>query len=649
MNTLNRTWSLLLVLLLGSTPVWGQGGASSGADTLGGALRSIETNIWNIFGRVRTVRGEPLSDAVVRLRISAGAAREVVLRTNLRGEFRTELSLETDMYKRLNLKLIASKSGYAEARETVEFGATDKTSGIEMVLREASEVQDPDQLSMTALINGLAPRLRQDAAQRAGLASSRQPFERGCEQLIDRHRAVDAVPSLSKVVEREPSCVECRLLLSLALFDAGSWAGASRQLDEAARLNEAATVKRPETALIRGVLEAWRAENEVAAGLLLRALEIEPNHTLALQELGRVLIQQKNWPAADQYLDKAVRAGASEEARLLRVRALLEIGDIGEAAREMDRYGAGRSIKNLPLPARELAVHVREHLSVAGFGEVKSVITESPADLLKALPELRGMQAAADQHELEEILKRTGEGVAAFFQSFPSTLSLERVHQERLDKNGKVQFALDQEFQYLLLARYEKWGLAIQEHRSTAEGRLSELSGLNQGLMLTSGFTSASSIFHPDYQSGATFRHLGRQTLDGRDLHVVAFAQKPETARMMGRFITDQGSAVILTQGLAWIDSTTFQIVRLRTDLLNPLSNVRLDRQTTEIQFKQVSFKELATVLWLPQEVTVTVDWRGRTLRNLHRYSDFRLFNVETREEQRTPRLPEPAAQDQSH
>jgi len=38
----------------------------------------------------------------------------------------------------------------------------------------------------------------------------------------------------------------------------------------------------------------------------------------------------------------------------------------------------------------------------------------------------------------------------------------------------------------------------------------------------------------------------------------------------------------------------------------------------------------VAQAFWLPQEVTVTVNWQGMVFRNRHRYSDFALFRVET-------------------
>jgi len=88
---------------------------------------------------------------------------------------------------------------------------------------------------------------------------------------------------------------------------------------------------------------------------------------------------------------------------------------------------------------------------------------------------------------------------------------------------------------------------------------------------------------------------------------------------------------LVLFQGIVWIDSNSYKIVRLRSDLLSPQPKIRLERQTTEITYQPVQFKELASAMWLPSEVAVTVEWKGRTFRNSHTYSRFKLFNVRTR------------------
>ena len=112
---------------------------------------------------------------------------------------------------------------------------------------------------------------------------------------------------------------------------------------------------------------------------------------------------------------------------------------------------------------------------------------------------------------------------------------------------------------------------------------------------------------------------------------------------MVTRFTTSEGSALILTHGLAWIDAQSFQIIRLYSYLLHPVPELRLRQLTTKIHFHQVAFDGNSTTLWLPQAVEITVDWRGRILRNQHRYSDFKLFNVESKEERKPLAIPKSA------
>jgi hypothetical protein len=123
---------------------------------------------------------------------------------------------------------------------------------------------------------------------------------------------------------------------------------------------------------------------------------------------------------------------------------------------------------------------------------------------------------------------------------------------------------------------------------------------------------------------------LGQEELDGHMTDVLAFAQRPGWATILGRVVANGRSVVILYQGIAWIDVSTSQIIRMRTDLLAPRSDVGLKQQTTEVEFGEVHLPEVATPLWLPQTVVVTASLNAETLRNEHRYTNYRLFRVES-------------------
>jgi len=92
------------------------------------------------------------------------------------------------------------------------------------------------------------------------------------------------------------------------------------------------------------------------------------------------------------------------------------------------------------------------------------------------------------------------------------------------------------------------------------------------------------------------------------------------------------------SQGLAYIDSKSCEILRLRTDLLKLLPGLNLERETTHFAFGEVHFREMSMGFRLPQHVTVSVDWNARQLRNEHRDSEFRVFNVEATEKRGKPK-----------
>lgn len=627
---------LAMLAITGTLPCEAQDKTSTKAGTQESPKSRPETISWRMVGRVMTPQGKPLDGVDVQINIDTDGNGQIFqsVKTNLQGEFQGDLVLDFPHGPRLFATFTAEKTGFTEGQEALDLSNNVKPAPVYIVMRDSKE--KPDQIPLSALIKKLGPRLRDDAVNRFADEKKRDEFARGCEALINSNKPVEAIRLLKNSLGYKPDCIECQVLLSLGFIGTGSWSSANQQLELATKANDSNNPRRPEPALVMGMLNSWQGRNGQAAQSYIHALEADPQNMFALQELGRMLVIQEKWEAADQYLDKAIKAGADENARLLRIRALLELGDVAEAAGEADRYSAGRKIKDLPPDARVILMDVQNRMTLLASKQVSSVIVQSTEELIHLLPDLQGLRAAADQSMLEEVLKNTGEGVDTFFRNFQNTASLEKVRQERLGKDGKPKVSLNQEFNYLMLANPQRPSLGIEEHRSKADGQDSELKGLHEGLMLTSGFASASSVFHPVNRSGADFRYLGQQTLGDHQVHVVAFAQKPQTAKMVTSFVTDSGTVHILTQGFAWIDLATFHILRLHTTLLNPLPSVRLQNQTTEIQFQQVDFNEGKTRLWLPLEVKVMVDWKGRILRNQHSYSDFKLFNVEAKEDKKT-------------
>ncbi len=119
--------------------------------------------------------------------------------------------------------------------------------------------------------------------------------------------------------------------------------------------------------------------------------------------------------------------------------------------------------------------------------------------------------------------------------------------------------------------------------------------------------------------------------MDGHRTLVLAFAQKPQSVLSPATFRYQGKTAHMFLQGVAWVDASDFRIWRLRTDLLSPLPEVSLHRMTADIHFVPTRIEEVPSLLQLPREVAATTDLGGSTLREIHKYSEYRLFRTHSR------------------
>lgn len=593
----------------------------------------------HIQGRVTTLSGDPVQSADVQVDIGVGSNPVRSLETNLQGGFETDYVLDPVLVRNRSLSVTAIKEGLEEGFERTDFAALGNSWTVDLVMGETRD--RPDQLPLSTLTSVLTGRASAAPSPAAG-PDSGADWRTGIA-LLKKEEYASAVPPLTKVADHNPNCVECRAMLGLALLGRGSWSSARGQLEQAASVG-AGKIGASDAApfVILGAIENWRKDPKSASDDLAKAIAANPHDGLALEEVGRARVLEANWAEASDVLAEAIKDGAPPEAHLLRARAMLAQDKAAEAQAEMTAYLGGRSPRDLPPELRAHWSEMTERLELENNAKTKTVVDLPLPQLLQAHPELNGLEpataAGGGPDRLDDILAKAGQRVEAFFRNLPNTSSREQIREEHLQRSGKVSQSVDQAFEYLCLARVPKSGPAFEEYRTEGSGGPSSRRGLSEGLMLTSGFAASSLPFHPMYQPDSVFRYLGRQSIDGRPALVVAFAQRPEKARLTGSFRVNQTFATTLTQGIAWIDPNTYHIVQMRTDLLNPVPQVQLQRETTQIQFQQVRFKEVNADFWLPQTVSVTVEWRGKLLRNTHQYSQFKMFKVDTSQKQKEPK-----------
>ena len=258
--------------------------------------------------------------------------------------------------------------------------------------------------------------------------------------------------------------------------------------------------------------------------------------------------------------------------------------------------------------------------------------------LLHEIPGLRGLDPATDQSALPGILSRIGDSVKDLLANFVNTTAVETIEETRLRNYPPTEDGVVERFHYLMLLKPEGGETKVEEYRTDSHGRKEQSNTVEQGFVKTVGFASMPLYFSSMRRGLSDFRYLGSQTIGGRHLQVVGFAEHPRPEGSQGGIMLAGKYIPAIYQGIAWIDPATCQILRMRTDLLAPLPAIRLSRETTEVRFRDVNFAKAPAPLLLPEEVDVTVGLGDLTYVNRHHYSGYEVFNVSTDQQVTAPK-----------
>ena len=308
------------------------------------------------------------------------------------------------------------------------------------------------------------------------------------------------------------------------------------------------------------------------------------------------------------------------------------------------------------------------------YGEAQPYMNCTLPELERIVPALQGLKADKGKQSLQSILAQTGEVIEAQLPKMPDLIARESVAQADVrdakspgagafyntgrgfPQTGSIfqqyslQFGMDEkqleqslhltlvtetpwkDFDYLMVVHRSDDGTALLEESRTdiksptgkrlkREEKILHGTGFEYLWLLLGGLNSAES----DY------RLLGQQKMYGHETYVVGFAQAPTRVKLPGQLTLSGQTYPLLYQGVAWIDESTFKIVRLRTDLLAPLPAIQLERFSADLRFEQVDIAGLNLSLWLPWQVELIWTQAGQMSGELHLYSKYSMSHATAR------------------
>ena len=228
---------------------------------------------------------------------------------------------------------------------------------------------------------------------------------------------------------------------------------------------------------------------------------------------------------------------------------------------------------------------------------------------------------------MEELLHRTGKVVESFWEQISGVTCREAITQSKLDAKGKTIYQQEGVFDYLVLLKLEGKDLSVEESRVSQQEPRSKK---KVPLLVTNGFSTLVLIFHPYYQSSFQYSQMSDETLDGKRLLRVRF-QPVAGARSPSALLAGGREYPLPLEGVAWIEPESAAIVRITARLDAPLDDIGLRRMESDVRYAPVSFEGGAAVYWLPVSASIEAETARQSWRNLHRFSGYRKFTVNSR------------------
>jgi len=440
----------------------------------------------------------------------------------------------------------------------------------------------------------------------------------------------------------------------------------------------------PAVNYLYGVYFLQMKDQEKAKSYWTKALEFNPKHVSALLSLSEALMREQKLPDAESYVKRAVEADPNSwRAHAILADVFLKEDQLSEAVKEADRaveLGKGQAAMVQPLLARALTEsgnkeraervlkdYIQDHPNDAGARkQMDSLLSPLPAlsSNTGAVAEAKPAPATAtevaillplpsnwlppDVDEkvppvepgvacaLDEVVQKAGKRVEEFIKNVDRFTATEFLNHESINKWGIAESPEKRKFDYVVsIEQYRPGYFSVTEYRGNRYSPAQFPGGIE-----THGLPALSLIFHPQNAGNFAMSCEGLAKWNGRPAWQMHFRQRPDKPNTIRAYkLGENGpSHAVALRGRAWIAADSYQIVRMETDLVAKLPEIKLLADHTIVDYGPVRFKNRNVEMWLPQVAEVYFDWRGQRVHRRHSFDNYMLFSVDEKQKIAEPK-----------
>ncbi len=382
-----------------------------------------------------------------------------------------------------------------------------------------------------------------------------------------------------------------------------------------------------------------------AVALATRAGQVDPSAWRAHAVLASAYSRKNNYTDALQHAERAVELGRAQADVVVPVLAYLlaSTGDKDGAIAVLQTYLKGH-------PGNDTAKTQLEHIEKGDVIVVAAANLAADAAVARAtsalIPVSNWLPPDVDEKmppvdaaagcDVAAVVTATGKRVEELMHNVDRYTATESLFHESINKWGAPDSKASRKFNYVASITEMRPGIFdLEEYRGSGGSPAEFPDGI-----ATLGLPGLALIFHPHNAGNYDMVCEGVTKWEGVPVWQIHFRQRPDKPNNMRSYQMSLNgpSKSVSLKGRAWIAVDSSQLVRLETDLVAPLPEIRLVADHIMIDYGPVHFKETGTDLWLPRSAEVFFFWNNARMHRVHSFSDYLLFSVDNQQKISAPK-----------
>jgi tetratricopeptide (TPR) repeat protein len=528
--------------------------------------------------------------------------------------------------------LEVSAVGYFSAQKQVQVTNSLVPSMVDIVLR-----RNPDAIRLDVSDAEMSPKARKQAKHAVSALKSGK-LDEAQKQLGDAYKLA-------------PASADLNFLLGYLYFQKNDLAQASSFLGTAVNLNP----HNAQALTLLGRTGLERKDFPTARSALEQAVLADDENWIPHNLLADTYLHQQDYDKARDQAQIAIAKGktTASPAQLVLGQALVNLGHDQEGIQALNTFLEESPKHPLAPQVRSLITEIQEHPSPPASPEgtpntQARLIGVDPLEALAA-PSLSmkpWMPPGIDEVKLNvapgvecpsgQVIAESGKRVQELVEDVARFAAVEDLFHQSLDPFGIPIRTETRKYNYVASISEPQPGfLAVDEFRTD---KITPADYPDH--IASTGFAALALVFHPDMRDNFTMTCEGLGDWHGQTTWIVRFRQRQDRPNRIHSYRIGGQQYSVDLKGRAWITPDKFQIVRIESEMVNPMPAIRLLGEHEVVEYGPVPFPSKNTSLWLPKSAEIYFDFRKHRYYRRHSFDHYMLYSVDTQEKRKEPVAP---------